>query len=47
LVEVVKKQTKAPSAGGEGRWEEVSGTEEVVSNPEGLTDGVAVENVGG
>jgi RND family efflux transporter MFP subunit len=47
LVEVVKKQTKAPSDE-EEHWEGFTGQEEVVSNPVGLSDGqpVSVRSAG-
>jgi multidrug efflux pump subunit AcrA (membrane-fusion protein) len=49
LVEVLKKQLSAPAPGPEGRWEEFTGDEEVVtSDPKTLTEGqpvcVAAEN---
>ncbi len=42
LVEVVKWQVKAGSSGEEGRWQDFTGREEVVSNPAGLSDGEVV-----
>jgi HlyD family secretion protein len=42
LVEVVKKQAKAPSPDEEERWEDFTGQEEIVSNPTGLSDGQPV-----
>jgi RND family efflux transporter MFP subunit len=42
LVEVVKWQRKPVSSGEEGRWEDFTGREEVVSNPAGLSDGEVV-----
>jgi RND family efflux transporter MFP subunit len=43
LVEVLKKQVKSPSLGEEGRWEDVTGDEEVVaSDPAALSDGQPV-----
>jgi multidrug efflux pump subunit AcrA (membrane-fusion protein) len=42
LIEVLKKQTRLPSPGEEGRWENVTGDEEVADNPAGLSDGQAV-----
>jgi HlyD family secretion protein len=43
LVEVLKKQVKSPSPGEEGRWEEITGNEEVVaSDPATLSDGQPV-----
>ncbi len=41
LVEVLKKQTQ-PAVGGEGVWEDLSGTEEIIDKPGTLTDGQAV-----
>jgi RND family efflux transporter MFP subunit len=45
LVEVVKKQAKAPTSGEEERWEGITGQEEVVSNPAGLSDGQPVRRI--
>jgi RND family efflux transporter MFP subunit len=42
LVEVLKKQVKSPSPGEEGRWEDVTGDEEIVADPAGLSDGQPV-----
>jgi multidrug efflux pump subunit AcrA (membrane-fusion protein) len=43
LVEVLEKQTKPARAGEEGRWEEFTGEEEIVtSDPATLSDGQAV-----
>ena len=43
LVEVLKKQVKSPSPGEEGRWEDVTGDEEVVDgDPATLSDGQPV-----
>jgi RND family efflux transporter MFP subunit len=47
LVEVVKKRTKAPSPGEEGRWEGFTGEEEVVSDPAGVSDGQPVRRPSG
>jgi multidrug efflux pump subunit AcrA (membrane-fusion protein) len=43
-VEVLKKQTKAPAPGEEGRWEDVTGTEEIVAGDvAALSDGQPVQ----
>jgi RND family efflux transporter MFP subunit len=43
LVEVLKKQLPAPAPGQEGRWEDITGDEEVVTgDPGALTDGKPV-----
>jgi HlyD family secretion protein len=43
LVQVLKKQTRSAQAHGQGRWEDFTGNEWVVSsNPESLIDGQAV-----
>jgi len=42
LVEVLKKQVRSPSPGEAGRWEDISGDEEVIRNPTGVSDGQAV-----
>jgi RND family efflux transporter MFP subunit len=42
LVEVLRKQVKSPSPGEEGRWEDVTGDEEVVADPATLSDGQPV-----
>jgi multidrug efflux pump subunit AcrA (membrane-fusion protein) len=42
LVEVLKKQVKSPSPGEEGRWQDITGDEEVVGDPAGLSDGQPV-----
>jgi HlyD family secretion protein len=42
LVEVLKKQVKSPSPGEEGRWEDVTGDDEVVGDPAGLGEGQPV-----
>ena len=43
LVEVLKKQVKSPSPGEEGRWEDLTGDEEVVAgDPAALSDGQPV-----
>jgi RND family efflux transporter MFP subunit len=43
LVEVLKKQVKSPSTGEEGRWEDITGDEEVVAgDPAALSNGQPV-----
>jgi HlyD family secretion protein len=43
LVEVQKKQVNAVSPGEEGRWEDITGDEEIVRNPANLSEGQAVQ----
>jgi RND family efflux transporter MFP subunit len=42
LVEVLRKQVKSPSPGEDGRWEDISGDEEVAGNAAGLSDGQTI-----
>jgi HlyD family secretion protein len=44
LVEVLKKQVRPPSEGAEGRWEAITGREEVVAGGEGLRDGQPIRS---